>query len=409
MKRKKKLFVLLAVFYFAGLVVSAASLLFYHYYVHKENLMENTAENAMAFSETGKLATPDHMGMIYLVYDLDGHLLLEHLSGRNFGICDFDVGKYYSEIREGKSFFRYEMVEFAYNHSRSLVLVSGCPLKDGNKVTGMFLLIRDLENLRFYAVVFFVTLTVVCLAVCICLLYVNKREMELEAREKMYIADMNHELKSPITSIRALMETIMDGKVKDPEKLLCYYDMIMKETGRLEHTIKEILELSGLQNTGKFEKTIVRAEDIFAQPIGRYRQIAQDYELQFHAPDMGKIPPLYTNAKMMARVLDLLLHNAVKFTESGGEIWLELAVKREKLEIIVRDSGCGIPEAALPHIFERFYQGATAHDATGSGLGLSIVKEILEGLGERIEVHSREGEGTTFLFTAALAKKNLPE
>ena len=213
---------------------------------------------------------------------------------------------------------------------------------------------------------------------------------------------MNHELKSPITSIRSLMEAILDGYVTDEEKLYQYYEMILTETSRLEATIQEILELSSLFEK-KIQKEAVSAEQVFKEILFRYSTIGEDQGIVFLFPDITQLPSLKTNQKLMSRALDLLLHNTFKFTPEGGSIILSIYTEQKHLTLHLKDNGCGIPPQALPHIFERFYQVDSSHNASGSGLGLSIVKTIMDELQESIQVFSEPNKGTEFIFTISLS------
>ena len=105
----------------------------------------------------------------------------------------------------------------------------------------------------------------------------------------------------------------------------------------------------------------------------------------------------------MSRALDLLLHNTFKFTPEGGSIILSIYTEQKHLTLHLKDNGCGIPPQALPHIFERFYQVDSSHTASGSGLGLSIVKTIMDELQESIQVFSEPNKGTEFIFTISLS------
>lgn len=420
-KHLNKIFFLL---YITGLIICLAITLMLPYFSHRQRLIENITENATSYENTGQFSTPGHFGLVYLVYDLNGQRISEATLDSPNNIRDFPTAPYLSAIRRGKIKFRYGTIRRTREDSvTQLALIGACPLRRDGEIFGALFLIRDLDDLPLNMLGFALTWTVIFTILAVSYTIIRKKEQELEYKQRLYLAGINHELKSPITSIMALTETLMDGCVTDPDKIFYYYSTIHKEAGYLSDTVQMILELSKLQSRKDiFQKRSVSFEEIFRLPLQRYGEICEDMELQFLAPEnmpfcactepestslyanTEPLPELYTNPALASRVLDLLLHNAVKFTQPGGTIQITITKRKQHVDICVLDSGCGIPEEDIPHIFERFYQAEKSHNTTGSGLGLSIVKEILDGLGEQIRVESEEGKGTSFTFTLSLAE-----
>lgn len=398
----KKVYLLFTSIYLAGVFLITLAIFSYHYYSHRWDLIQNSIENAASLAKNGELSTPNYFGAIYLLYDSEDHLIRQFSPSNSQGIQDFNISSCKKRLADQAYNFHYGTAVFAYDHSSRIVLISSCPFIKNKMKAGTFVMIRDLPNLYLYLGLFFTVFTLIYLTVFLSFYYIDQKKKQLEKREKMYLADMNHELKSPISSIRCLMEAILDGYVTNEEKLYQYYEIILTETSRLEATIQEILELSSLFEK-KIQKEAVSAEQIFKEILLRYSTIGEDQGIVFLFPDVTQLPTLNTNPKLMSRALDLLLHNAFKFTPEGGSVTLTIYTVEKHLIIHLKDSGCGISPKALPHIFERFYQVDSSHDASGSGLGLSIVKAIMDELQESIQVFSEPDKGTEFIFTISLS------
>ena len=319
----KKVYLLFTSIYLAGVFLITLAIFSYHYYSHRWDLIQNSIENAASLAKNGELSTPNYFGAIYLLYDSEDHLIRQFSPSNSQGIQDFNISSCKKRLADQAYNFHYGTAVFAYDHSSRIVLISSCPFIKNKMKAGTFVMIRDLPNLYLYLGLFFTVFTLIYLTVFLSFYYIDQKKKQLEKREKMYLADMNHELKSPISSIRCLMEAILDGYVTNEEKLYQYYEMILTETSRLEATIQEILELSSLFEK-KIQKEAVSAEQIFKEILLRYSTIGEDQGIVFLFPDVTQLPTLNTNPKLMSRALDLLLHNAFKFTPEGGSVTLTI-------------------------------------------------------------------------------------
>jgi signal transduction histidine kinase len=114
---------------------------------------------------------------------------------------------------------------------------------------------------------------------------------------------------------------------------------------------------------------------------------------------LSVLPPLYSNASCLKQLFEILLDNALKFVSEGGEVWVEVSLRKNRAVFCVRDNGVGIAPEALPHVFERFFKGSHDFNESGSGLGLAIAREIAAGLKEKLWVESEPGKGSAFFFT----------
>ena len=169
---------------------------------------------------------------------------------------------------------------------------------------------------------------------------------------------------------------------------------------RLSRLINDQLELSRLQSgTLSIEKSVMRLDDVVYDVCDRYTSIAAEHGLALKLEtDFSRCPPVYANADRVEQMLIILVDNAIKYTEAGS-VTVSADWDDERVVMHVKDTGIGIEESDLPYVFDRFYKVDKAHSGKGSGLGLSIAKELLKRMDEEIWVTSEKGVGTEFSFT----------
>lgn len=229
---------------------------------------------------------------------------------------------------------------------------------------------------------------------------------KLEQMRKDFVANVSHELKTPITSIKGFSETLLDGAMNDQETLKAFLDIILKESDRLQILIQELLDLSKIEQHG-FRLTIgkVNLEKEAEEVLGilRGRGAAKEIHLEL-APVIGNVE-IDGDADRLKQVLINLVSNAITYSPNGATIRISLIEQGDKVSIEVKDSGIGIEKNEIPRIFERFYRvdKARSRNSGGTGLGLAIVKHIIEAHKGYIEVKSEVGKGTT--FTVKLLKR----
>ncbi|TCI51476.1 hypothetical protein EVJ24_12865 [Exiguobacterium sp. SH1S21] len=282
-------------------------------------------------------------------------------------------------------------------------IVIGEPLVQNGNVTGVIFLLKPASDykaaLQGFYLVFFTTLTIGTLVIIIFLRLFIKERNQLDQMRKDYVANISHELKSPISSIKALTETLADGMVNSPEKTHHYYRIILRESARLEKLINDLLELSRLQSgTSVFDRTSVDTGQVVGNAAEPFLALAEDLDIQLQIADnIPTLPLVYTNEDRIIQVLTILLDNAIKF--SRGNIFIEAKYDSQRVTISIRDDGPGIPKDQLSLIFERFHKEDLSRDSRGSGLGLSIAYEIMRQLGEEITVESNIEAGSIFSIT----------
>ncbi len=233
------------------------------------------------------------------------------------------------------------------------------------------------------------------------------KEVQLEKTRREYVANVSHEMRTPLTAVRGLIEPLKDGLVANDETRQRYYDIILREVLRLSRLINDLLELSRLQSgTVSIRPERFRISELIEDIADRYASVCAENGLSLLVDtDFTICPPLFSNPDRIEQLMVILLDNAIKYTPKGGKISISGQWDDERLTMRVTDTGMGIEPDNLEHIFERFYKVDKSHSGSGSGLGLSIAKEILTRMGESIRAESVPGKGTCFLFTIRLAKE----
>jgi signal transduction histidine kinase len=223
----------------------------------------------------------------------------------------------------------------------------------------------------------------------------------LEKTRRDYIANVSHELRTPISSIRAISETLSDNLELNIDKKHKYYLIILRESKRLQKLINDMLELSRLQSGEMaISKSMVSGKKIISEIVEYFDIFAEDTGIKFLLSEsLDYIPDFYSNESRISQILFILLDNAFKFAKVEGYVKLDAVWDEEIITISVENTGEGISKEDIQFVFERFYKGDKSHNQNGSGLGLSIAKEIIRNLGEEIFVSSVYGEKTRFEFT----------
>jgi len=230
-------------------------------------------------------------------------------------------------------------------------------------------------------------------------MFKDMTEMErLERTRRDYVANVSHELRSPLTAVRGLLEPLVDGMVQKEEDRQRYYKIMLREVLRLSRLITDTMELSRLQSGSDYmEFTQVDIRDILEDIYQSYEREAREHGITLRL-DVPELPNVLTDPDRVEQVLVILIDNAMRYTPQGGTITLR-AENGPRVNIMVEDTGRGIPLEDQEHVFERFYKVDKSRKEGGTGLGLSIAKFIMDKLGEGIMVESVPGEGACFRFT----------
>ena len=241
----------------------------------------------------------------------------------------------------------------------------------------------------------------------------------LEAIRSDFVANVSHELRTPLTAIKGYAETLLSGAFKDPETAVRFLTIIDRHSERLSRLIDDLLTLSNLE-LGKTElrREAVAFSDLTNEVFEVVREKAERGGVQLVLAVSSELPMLLADSDRLHQVLLNLIDNAIKYTPAGGSVTVsaktavrpkskvqnsdgmetELELQGEWLEAAVADTGCGIPEADIPRLTQRFYRvdKARSRELGGTGLGLAIVKHIVQGHGGFLHIESQLNKGTTF-------------
>jgi signal transduction histidine kinase len=236
------------------------------------------------------------------------------------------------------------------------------------------------------------------------------REMRLSQMKTDFVSNVSHELRTPLSSIRVFGEFMKLGRVREPEKITEYGEHIETESRRLTQLINNILDFSKIESGRKtyhFEQVCV--EELIAETLKccevRLRQ--SDFSIAYEGPT-ETLPPAVLDRDAIAQALMNLLDNAVKYSEHAPnkEVIVRLGQRDGRVRLSVTDHGVGIPREEQKKIFEKFYRVSTGlvHDVKGSGLGLALVKHIVEAHRGTVTVESEPGQGSTFIISLPVAE-----
>ena len=241
-----------------------------------------------------------------------------------------------------------------------------------------------------------------------CLSYMASEIARSEDDQKKFVANVSHDFRSPLTSIRGYLEAMLDGTIP-PEQYEKYLGIVLNETERLTKLTNGLLTLNNLNTKGmRLDRTDFDINRVIRNVAASFEGTCKAKKIAIELVLTGDV--LYVNADMekIQQVLYNLLDNAIKFTHHDSVIKIETTEKKNKVFISVKDTGIGIPKDDLKMIFERFYKSDASRekDKKGTGLGLSITKEIIQSHDEHINVISTPDVGSEFIFSLALSEKN---
>lgn len=244
-----------------------------------------------------------------------------------------------------------------------------------------------------------------------CLNYMASEIARSGDDQKKFVANISHDFRSPLTSIRGYLDAMLDGTIP-PELHEKYLQIVLNETDRLTKLTNSLLTLNNLNTKGMLlDRTDFDINQIIRNTAASFEGTCRKKTIAIELILTGD--SLYVNADIgkIQQVLYNLLDNAIKFSHHNSVIHIETSMKKHKLFISVKDSGIGIPKEDQKQIWERFYKSDSSRgkDKKGTGLGLSIVKEIIASHEEHINVISTQGVGTEFIFSLPLSKLNEDE
>jgi two-component system phosphate regulon sensor histidine kinase PhoR len=352
------------------------------------NLQEITSIREM---EQERLKTLiENMGSALIMIDRQGGITLVNRSFmKEFQLTNEEIeGKFYREIRIPSVLERFiehvfmtetsarNQLEFKQGIYTKHIEVYGAPvLGEHEQWLGIVIVAHDITELK-----------------------------RLEQIRKDFVANVSHELRTPVTSIKGFTETLLDGAYQDPATTLSFLEIIQKESNRLEMLVKDLLELSKVEQAG-FQVDAVPADmEKVVRRVGEMMQRKLE-EKNIELKLMLEPVIVQGDPNRLVQVMMNLLINAITYSTSKTTITVRLFQRGDEAIIEVEDQGIGIEASEIDRLFERFYRvdRARSRNSGGTGLGLSIVKHLIEAHHGKVEVESEVGAGTTFTIHLPLA------
>lgn len=232
---------------------------------------------------------------------------------------------------------------------------------------------------------------------------------EANKMKSEFIGVVSHQLRSPLANFRWALEALKSGKMGQIEEGQLEYFKILKEnTDRMLSLISDLLMVSKIQSADlPLEKESFSLDKRIFQIVEEFKAFSRASNVEVQVEKDKDVPKVFGDPKKIDLVVENLIDNAIRYTSGGGKVTVRLSKKKNKVLCEVKDKGVGIPKEDQKYIFQKFFRASNAakERTDGSGLGLYIVKSIVERSGGKIWFDSEEGEGTTFFFTLPASKK----
>lgn len=220
-----------------------------------------------------------------------------------------------------------------------------------------------------------------------------------------FVANISHELRTPITVIRGSLEALCDGVITEPEKVQEYHGQMLSECKYLGRLVSDLLDLSRLQNAAfAMEMRDVNLRDVLEDTLTSMAGLAARKDIELALACDGEEFMLLGDYSRLRQMIIILLDNAIKFSPAGSQVDIALTQKNTLACVSVTDQGTGISPADMEHIFERFHKQRSEHNKSGTGLGLAIAKEIAARHGASLKAENGAAGGAKFTFTVPLAQ-----
>ncbi|MBS4538502.1 HAMP domain-containing protein [Clostridium sp. D2Q-11] len=234
-------------------------------------------------------------------------------------------------------------------------------------------------------------------------------QQNLDNLRREFVANVSHELKTPITTIKSYTETLLDGALESKDLSIQFLGVVNDECDRMSRIVRDLLQLSNFDNKEvKWEKEFISLSDLLLKSYTKLEISIKEKKQEIKIDVDDNVPLVYADKDAIEQVILNILSNAIKYTPENGFIEVKGVKQSEAVKIIIEDNGIGIPKEDLERIFERFYRvdKARSRDLGGTGLGLSISKRIIESHNGKINIESEYGKGTRVNITLPI-KDNL--
>ena len=355
--------------------------------VHRQSSRNNAISIVMNQMQSGIIAVDQNLKVI----------LVTPVAKTLLGIIGTPEGKYISEasrdvslddvfieaMRQGGVYTTDVAARTGVGRGHRPLRLYVSPMRDEGRVVGALAMVEDITELR-----------------------------RLEEVRTDFAANVSHELKTPLTSIRGFVETLENGAIDNPDMAHKFLRIIMMETERLTRLINDILSISKLES-GQDEVSVERLRlDKMAYDVADMLSIhAQEKEVSINCHMNATPVNIMGNPDRVEQMLINLIENAIKYNKPGGSVTVQVFSNGVVANVAISDTGIGIAAENLPRLFERFYRvdKGRSRQMGGTGLGLAIVKHIVRSMNGEIEVHSALDEGTEFLITLPIAPPGDPD
>ena len=229
----------------------------------------------------------------------------------------------------------------------------------------------------------------------------DQKQRELENMRRDLIAWVSHDLQTPLTSMRAILEALSDGVVDEPEMVNRYLNTAQRDVRSLSALIDDLFQMAQLDAGGfPLNRAQASLNDLISDTLENFSELAYRESITLEGKVEPDVDPVFMDTQAIGRVLNNLISNALRHTSAGGKIYVSARRTDQYIEVSVSDTGEGIRTEDIPNIFERFYRGEKSRSRAtgGAGLGLAIARGIVRAHGGDIRVDSEWGTGTRFIF-----------
>ncbi|MFW3611877.1 two-component system histidine kinase PnpS [Staphylococcus caprae] len=329
--------------------------------------LENIPSSVLMIDKHGEIVVANHA--YYEVFSPEQ--IVENKS--YIGFLDDSIEKLIIESFRTEKVI-YDQIEVDINNVHTKYFDVSCvPIlsKSKKKLQGMVVVLHDITNLQ-----------------------------KLENLRREFVANVSHELKTPITSIKGFAETLIEGAKNDEQSLEMFLNIILKESNRIESLVMDLLDLSHIEQQNEIETSYMNLSELAYNTIDNLQTQATNKNIEIRS-EIEKDVIIEAHENKVAQVITNLLSNAINYSLEDSQVIVRVYREGKKVNLEIQDFGIGISAKDQKHIFERFYRvdKARSRDSGGTGLGLSITKHIVEAHNGRISVSSKPGEGSTFKVT----------
>lgn len=340
-----------------------------------ETLIENMGSGLLLINVRGDISVMNKASrMIFQVEDQAWLNRLYHDVMDESGLVQFIQSVFITETKQR------DQLTLGEPYMAKVYDVYGAPVLDASgKMRGMTLVLHDITE-----------------------------QKKLEQIRKDFVANVSHELKTPITSIKGFSETLLDGAMDQEELRAKFLKIILKESERLQSLIHDLLELSKVERSNfQVHWTNMTLEQIAEEVVTMLSDKAGAKEINLSLETSGD-STMQGDPERMKQILINIINNAIMYTPASGEVKVSIKGNPGSVELKVSDTGIGIEESEIPRVFERFYRvdRARSRNSGGTGLGLAIVKHLAEAHHASIQVKSKQGKGTVFTLVFPKEKQD---